>query len=109
MTRAIERIISALQGIDHDPSEFIVHDIVKQAYWPDEPTVPGTIVVLYGRTCSDGRMFDEILVLQLADNAYVEHWWDDKTETFRNWTWICERDGEMRIFVPASDRSQPEA
>jgi hypothetical protein len=100
MTRPIEQVIAVLQRSVGSPSEAMVHDIVKRAYRPEEPTTKGTIVVLYDHLATGHLMAEDLLVMQLVGTAHVERWWDANTETYRTWEWICERDGEKRVFVP---------
>lgn len=109
MTGPVAKVIAALTGQEHlTPAE--IHKAVDRALWPDEPTAPGAIVVLYARPYRvDGsEVMEETKIFQYAPGSPMDseangfaRWYDEKEEAYRAWPWICERDGKMRIFVQA--------
>lgn len=110
MSGPVAKVIAALTGQEHlTPAE--IHKAVDRALWPDEPTTPDSIVVLYTRTRRAGAVWlmDEVgTVFQYAPGGPMDNeandfrrWYDERDELYRNWEWLCERDGKMRIFVPA--------
>lgn len=110
MPTHVEKAIAALQRERFSLTPAEIHRAVDRALRPEEPATPGTIVVLYGRpyVAHGVQLMDSPdVVLQYAPGSPMDaeengfaRWADVGAGAYRTWEWICERDGEKRVFVP---------